>query len=474
MSQALPPGSRLPAVAQLAQMAMNPYGFFEQNRDRYGDLFTVRLPGQAPAVAVCEPEAVRTVLTAGYEDLTRFAEGVRFLVGDHSLIFLQDAAHRESRRLMLPPFHGERMRAYGGDMAHSADEMIAKMRDGDRRSLQKDLQDVTLRVILRCVFGITEERRLGELGRLIVEYLDTMMTPWAYGATLVLTGHRVREFLRARGKRMQHGHRKPSRWPIQSLADRLGGIDAILLDEIARCRGLRDTERAQRNDILSMLVAARFEDGSPMPDEVLRDHLMTLLVGGHETTATTMCWALECALRHPGTFSRMRAEVDSVMGDGFDPSRVKQLSYIGAVISESMRLYPIAPMISRQLKVETRLVGHTLPAGTVVAPCVYLIQRDARIWEQPTEFRPERFLSGKASVYEFFPFGAGVWKCLGAQFADYEMRVVLARLVAELDLELASRGGTRAMQRGFTVAPADGMQVRVRRRVKQWAGARSA
>jgi cytochrome P450 len=445
-------------------MSADPYGFYERCHARYGDVFTIRLPGQPPAVVVCEPESVRSIVTGGYADLTRFAEGIRFILGDHAVIFLQDEAHKETRKLMIPPFHGERMRAYGADMTRATDQVIASFRDGERRLFHRDMQDVTLRVILRCVFGITDERRLDELGQHIVAYLDEMMTPWFYGATLVLSGRRVRELLRSRGEAVRRGRRGPSRLPLQAVADRLGAVDAILFDEIARCRRLSGEERAARADILSMLVSARFEDGSALADEALRDHLMTLLIGGHETTATTLAWVLDAALRHPGTLERMRAEVLDVMGSGFDPERVKQLAYVGAVVSETMRLHPIAAMVSRQLKREVRIAGHLLPAGTVVSPCMYLVQRDARSWQDPTAFRPERFLVGKPSIYEFFPFGAGVWRCLGAHFAEYEMRVVLARLVAQADFEPDAAARVRPMQRGFTVSPSEGLPVRVRLR----------
>jgi cytochrome P450 len=434
----LPPGPRGPAVINLVRMALAPYRFFEECRERYGDVFTLALPGQPPAVMCADPEAVRELTTTGYGDVTRFAEGVRFLLGDHAVIFQQDDTHKETRRLMVPPFHGERMRAYGHDMAAIADEALARFADGVPRSFHHEMQTITMRVILRCVFGISEEARLSELAQLLTQQLEAMMTPWSYGATLVLGSRRVRDFLRRHSRRARR-------------------IDEMLFEEIARCR----SEGSEgRNDILAMLVAARFEDGSPMSDETLRDHLMTLLIGGHETTATALSWAADAALRHPGTMEKMREEVDRV---GFDPSRIKELSYLGAVVSESMRLHPIATAVSRRLKAEMRIAGRLLPAGTIVAPCIYLMQRDARIWDRADEFRPERFLTGKAPVYHFFPFGAGVWKCLGAQFAEYEMRVVLARLVIGYDLVLDRPDGkeaTRPMQRGFTVAPADGLMVR--------------
>jgi cytochrome P450 len=449
---------------QLARLSQNPHGYLSELRRLYGDVFGLRLPGQRELAVVADPEGVKALTTAGYEELSRNADGIRFILGDHAVIFQQDSPHKETRKLMVPPFMGERMRAYGTDMRELADAVISRFGDGEHRILHKDMQEVTLSVILRCVFGITDAQRMHELGKLIVEYLDRMLTPWFYGATLVLSGRRVRDLLRLLGRRMRTPGRTLSRWPLQSVADRVGAIDALLFDEIARCRRLSDEERAQRHDILSLLVAARYDDGTGLSDEALRDHLMTLLIGGHETTATSLCWALYCALSNPGTIEKMRAEVRSVMGDDFDPAQVKQLAYVGAVVNESMRLYPIAWGIPRQLKQEMRIGGRILPAGQLVSASIFHTQRDPRVWDAPEQFRPERFIGNKASVYTFFPFGAGVWRCLGAQFAEYEMRVVLARIVQSIDLELNSEAPIKPLMRGFTIAPSEGLPVRVHRR----------
>jgi cytochrome P450 len=462
----LPPGPRVPSIVQLVQMSADPYGFFERCQAVYGDAFTVRLPGQGPAVVVCEPAAVRALVTSGYEDVSRVGDSLRFLLGDHAVIFQQDAAHKETRKLMTPPFHGERMRTYGVEMAQLADEMAARCADGPPRALHRDFQDLTLRVILRCAFGIVEEATTAELARLFVGYVDAMMTPWSYGASLVLSGARVRELLRARGGPVRRGERAPSDLPLLAVADRLGAIDRLLSAEIARCRSLPAEARAARADILSMLVAARYDDGSGLSDDELRDQLMTLLIGGHETTATSLSWTVHCALGDPGTIERMQREIAEVMGDGFDPAKVKLLSYVGAVVNETMRLRPIATMVLRRLKSELRVGDHVLSAGTAVAPCIYLVQRDGRVWADPAMFKPERFLEGKPSIHQFFPFGAGVWRCLGAQFAEYEMRVVLARLLSRVDLVAVPGARARPMQRGITVAPA-GLEVRVRSRPRR-------
>ncbi len=470
----LPPGPRLPAPLQLVRMSIDPYGFLAECRRRFGDLFTLRLPGGRAQVFACDPSSVRELTTGGYDDYLRDGEAIRFMLGDHALIFQQDSTHRQTRRLMMPPFHGERMRAYGRDMARITDELIDGWRDGERVVLREALQDVTLRVILRSVFGISDGERTRELGRLLTEYLDAIMTPWFYGATLMLSGTRVRDFLRDRGAHMRtHLGRAPSRWPVQSVADRVGAIEAMLGDEIRACRALPAAARAERKKKLALRVDARYEDGGSMGDDELRDHLLTLLVGGHETTATSLAWTFACALGHPGTLERMRDEVDRAFPDGFDPAQVRELAFVGAVANESMRLYPIATAVTRILKRERVLGGFRIPAGTRVSPCIYLVQRDARVWADPNEFRPERFLDGKASVYEFFPFGAGVWRCLGAQFAEYEMRVVLARLVSRVDFALEAGVDIKPVQRGFTVAPSDGVPVRVQRRSVNSATTRS-
>jgi cytochrome P450 len=272
--------------------------------------------------------------------------------------------------------------------------------------------------------------------------------------------------LRARGGPVRRGERPPSDLPLLAVADRLGAIDRLLFIEIERCRSLPEEVRAARADILSMLVAARYDDGTGLSDDELRDQLMTLLIAGHETTATSLSWAVDCALGAPGTIERMQREIDEVMGDGFDPAKVKLLTYVSAVVNETMRLRPIAIMVMRRLKSELRIGGRALAAGTAVAPCLYLVQRDPRVWADPAMFRPERFLDGKPSIHEFFPFGAGVWRCLGAQFAEYEMRVVLARLLASVDLVAMPGTRARPMQRGVTVAPS-GLEVRARSRQRR-------
>jgi cytochrome P450 len=291
------------------------------------------------------------------------------------------------------------------------------------------------------------------MAKLILEYLDAMMSPWMFGASLVFGGQRVRDFVRAGIGRDGNGLR-PRR--VQAISHLLGAIEEMLAYEIRRRR------QRPADDILSLLIGIRFDDGSAMPERVLIDHLVMLLLAAYESTAATLAWTVYCLLRHPASLARLRSELRTVMPDKFEPGRIKELVYTGAVINETMRLYPITTLVSRQLKQETELAGHRLPAGTIASPCIYLVQRDPRLWPEPESFRPERFLAGKAPVYRFFPFGAGVWRCLGAQLAEYEMRVIVARLVAQVDLELVDEQRVRPVQHGIIVAPSGGLPVRVR------------
>jgi cytochrome P450 len=460
----LPPGPAASMLTQLVRSSSDPYAYFERCKEEFGDIFTIKIPGQPPTVVVADPAAVRTLVSAGYDDLTRFADALRFMLGDRAVIFQQGQEHKETRKLMAPPFHGDRMRAYGAEMARASDEVFSTWQDGEERVLHRDFQDISLRVIVRCIFGNADASRLVDLERYFVEYVEAMLSPLLFSASLVLSGPRVRAMLRKLGVRARRAGHALSDLPLLKTAERLGAIDRILYEEIARCRALSEEDLAKRTDLLAMLVAAKFDDGSRLADETLRDQLMILLIGGHETTGTTLSWAIDCALRHPGTLERMRDEVANVMGDQFDPTKIKQLAYVGAVLNESMRLHPIATAVPRVLKSETTICGYTLPAGTPVYPSVYLIQRDPRLWpDEPTAFRPERFLENKKpSVYEFFPFGAGVWRCLGAQFADYEMRVVLARMVARGEIESLAGSVARPTQRGVTISPSNGIPVRIR------------
>ena len=456
---ALPPGPTGPGLLQVLKFVRTPYRFMDDCRARHGDTFTVRFPGQPPIVVCGDPDALSWLATAGYEQCTRQADNARFILGDASILFRQDDQHRSLRRLMTPPFHGERMRDCGTDIAAIADARFARWRPGETVALMDEIEAITLRVIVRCIFGI-DEHRVEQLERDILGYLHGISKPWYYAGSLLLSGPRVRGFVRS--FMPAAGRRRP--WRLQT-AEHLAGFEAGLVEEVRRCRAMPADALGRRRDVLSMLASARFDDGSEFGEEELKDHLMTMLLAGYNASAITACWAVHDLLSHPEALSRLREEVCGVEERAFDPGRLRDVPYLTAAMNESMRYHPLAPWVVRKLKQPAVFGGHPLPAGAQVAPCIYLAHRDPRLWPDPDRFQPDRFLTGRITSQQYMPFGLGVWRCLGAPFAEYMVKVMLYRLFARFELEPEADVTIRPVLSGIAVAPSHGMPVRVVRRL---------
>jgi cytochrome P450 len=449
-------------VANLIETGRDPYGLLERMYRRHGDMFVLRLAGMKPVYVCADPEGVRQLVQGSYEQFTRFAGGVELFLGPSALILLDAEPHRVRRKLMNPAFNAESVRAFGGTMLELTDRALAEFRPGATVTLLDAMQDITLRVIMRCVFGVAEGPRAEELRTTVIEYLRQIFSAEALALGVALSPAGAQRWFATHGDAARRSAPDrpftPSRWPLQRIADRLGRIHALLDAEIDRCAADGPTTR---RDVLAMLMQARFEDGASMSREELREQLLLLLLGGYETTSMSLCWAVHCLLQHPDALARVRGEVAQVMGDGFDPARVRDLGYLGAVIQESMRLYPIGIGVSRQLRVPMRLGGKDLQPGEIVMASIYLVQRDPTLWPEPELFRPERMLEKRPPAWQWLPFGSGVWRCLGAAFAEHEMRVVLARMLSRFDLEHAPGHTVRAVQRGITVGPSGGLPIRV-------------
>lgn len=449
-------------IANLVNSGRDPYGLMTRLYRRHGELFEYRVAG-LPTVRVCaDPEGVKQILAGSYDTFERFAGGAELFVGPNSIIMLDGEPHRARRKPMNPGFNAESVRAFGPTMAQVTDRVLAALPTGTTMPLLDAMQDITLRVIMRCIFGIDEGPRFEELRVRTIEYLKLVFGPESLalavalkpiGAYRWMKRHSVAASASAPGEPYT-----PSTWPLQRIADRLGRIHALLSAEIDKC--LADGPE-NRHDVLAMLLRIRFEDGSPMSREELLDQLFILLLGGYETTSMSLCWAAHCLIANPDSLARMRSELAAVMSAGFDPARVRDLSYMGAVINESMRLYPIAIGVSRRLRTPQRIAGKDLAAGEIVMASVYLIQHDPQLWPEPEAFKPERMLERRAPAWQLFPFGGGVWRCLGAAFAEHEMRVVLARLFTRFDVDHAPGLTVRAVQRGITVGPEGGLPVRL-------------
>jgi cytochrome P450 len=421
----LPPGPAEPPLVQTLRWLLRPISFLESCRRRFGDTFSVSFLGfQTPMVMVSDPEAIRGLYANPRHGLPPGRTlTLQPIMGSRSLLLLEGREHLARRKLMLPPFHGERMRAYEAAVREVVAREVETWPSGAPFALHPRMQAVTLEVILRAVFGVTDparrDRLAERLGRLLAE---TASSGLQFGVLL--------------------SRRLGGPDPLARLAGLRREIDAMLTLEI-------DERRADpREDILSLLVTARFEDGEPMGDAEVRDQLMTLLLAGHETTATGLAWTFDLLLRHPPVLERLRAAVDG--GDE---------AYVRAVVSESLRLRPVVPLAGRRLSEELRVNGHVLPPGTDVTPAIWLAHTRADRYPEPYAFQPERFLDGAPSTYAWLPFGGGVRRCIGAAFAEMEMRVALTEIVRRRELRPASHAPERVARRNVTFSPAGGTRV---------------
>ncbi len=452
-------------IANLINFARDPYGLFEELQREHGDVFDLALAGQEEVVVCADPAGVRELVTASYETAARYAGGVAVFIDPLSLILLDDEPHRSHRKLLGPNFRGDVVRAFGPTMTEVTERSLDRAPLGEAAPLLGLMQDITMRVILRCLLGVDDGPRFEELRTLVVEYMRMVFGPEMAAFGALTSPSRARASIVAMSKRARE-HRvdapfRPSRLPYRRIADRLGRIEAILTAEIAE-RQAAGVEG--RSDVLSKMIAARLVDGEALSDDDLLAQLFMLIIGGYETTSLTLCWAVHGLLEHPEALRRARAEVDEVMGEGFDEGRVRELKYLNAAINESMRLNPIAVGVSRRIRQPMRVAGRDLPAGTIVMANIYLTQRHPDLWEDPEVFRPERMLGKRPPPHLFLPFGVGVWRCIGAAFAEHEMRIVLARLLARFDIEAAPGVEIRAEQGGLAAGPTGGLPVILRRR----------
>jgi cytochrome P450 family 135 len=422
----LPPGPSEPPLVQTLRWLLRPISFLESCRRRYGDAFSVSFLGfGTPMVMLSDPDAIRALYSVpGHTLPPGRTIALQPIVGSRSLLLLEGREHLARRRLMLPPFHGERMRAYEATVREVVAREVAGWPEGEAFALHPRMQAITLEVILRAVFGVTDPARRAQLadglGRLLA---GTSSTSVQFGVLL----------FRCFG----------GRDPLAAMAALRREIDGMLGAEIEQRRA------DPREDILSMLVTARFEDGEPMDDQEVRDQLMTLLLAGHETTATGLAWTFDLLLRHPRVLARLVAEVEAG----------EEEAYLRAVVSESLRLRPVVPLAGRRLSQELHVNGHVLPPGTDVTPAIWLAHTRPDRYPEPYAFRPERFLEDAPATYAWVPFGGGVRRCIGAAFAEMEMRVALAEILRRRTLRPASAQPERVARRNVTFSPRTGTQV---------------
>ena len=421
----LPPGPRMPSALQTLGWWTRSIPMMERARARYGNRWTLRLSATPPFVMLSDPEWIRELFTAP-PDVLHPGEGARILepiVGSRSVLLLDEAEHLEQRKLMLPAFHGERMERLADLVAETAERAVADWPTETEIELHPRLQALTLEVILRAVFGLEPGERLDLMRDRLTTILD-------WGARPIGLLPPLQRELGGLG-------------PWAGFQRLRAAVDEPLYELIAE----RRTERADRDDVLSMLLEARHEDGSPMTDEELRDELMTLLVAGHETTASQLAWTFQRLARAPDVVATLRDEIDA--GESSD--------YVEATVRESLRSRPVLPNVApRLVKHPVELGGWLYPAGVCLVGNAYLIHHDAAIYPDPYSFRPQRFLDSDPGTYTWIPFGGGRRRCLGAGFAILEMKVLLTAVFAACELRAGADRLELSRRRSITLSPRAG------------------
>ncbi|MDJ0736690.1 MAG: cytochrome P450 [Nostocaceae cyanobacterium] len=443
----LPAGPNDSQFLQTLWIILKPMNYLERIEKRYGDIFySPPFAGIPAQIIISNPQAIQTLFTADPK-LFNSGEGnkiIQPLVGSNSLILLDGERHLQQRKLLMPPFHGERMRTYGQVISETTENVITKLKLGQKFIARPLMQEISLTVILRTIFGLEEGERYQKIKKLLSGMLDIFNFPLS--AVFLFF------------KFLQRDLGPFSPWG-RFLRQRQQ-LDELLYQEIRERRNQPDS---QGEDILSLLLLARDENGQPMTDEELRDELMTMLFAGHETTATALAWALYWIHYLPEVREKLLSELNSIDINNAEPMEIAKLPYLNAVCSETLRIYPIAFFtLARILQEPMEFMGYQLPKGMILSGCIYLTHHRPDIYPQPKRFKPERFLERQFSPYEYLPFGGGNRRCLGAAFAMFEMKLVLATILSHYSLELLEKRPLLPVRRGLTFTPAGGVRLRVK------------
>lgn len=422
------------------RVARTPIEAMTKYRARYGDPFFLPM-GNGPIVATAQPALIKELFAN--RDTSLYGsfgfESTRALVGDHSVLMMDGVEHKRERKLLNPHFRGERMRAYGEVMIEATREAFATLSVGEEFVAIERTTELSLEAIVRAVFGFSTREEITVVQRAVMATLraakpyllfspKTQIAPFGLGPWATFQKHSK-------------------------------ALDDLLYAHIEKTRASPDG----REDILAMLVGARYDDGSTMSNSDIRDELRTLLIAGHETTAVSLAWTLYALHRHPEVLARARAEVDE-LGENPAPETLARLSYLGAVIDETLRRYPVVDVAFRKLLRPVSFAGYELPAGVTVCPAIVLVHQDPTIYPDPARFDPERFLGKKPRPHEYLPFGGGNRRCIGAAFSLYESRLALATLLREFELELLDTDELPPVRKNIVLAPKGGVRMRLRAR----------
>lgn len=431
-------------LIQTIHWIVDPIGYMEKAAERYGDMFIGKIAiNMGDFVFVNHPQALQQVLTHDRQEFSapgEISKNLSVLFGDTSVLMLEGDRHKKRRQLLMPPFHGERMQAYGDLIIKLTHKVFDAIPQNSHFIARSQMQSISLQVIIEAVFGINEGERYEKLRQLLTTWLDIFRSPLN---TLVI-------FLRF----LQWDLGSWSPWgKFIRLRQQ---IDELLYAEISDRRANPDP---QRTDILSLLMSTTDENGNYLSDRELRDELLTLLFAGHETTATAMAWVLYWTHHLPEVREKLLQELAD-LDPNADPVDIARLPYLTAVCSETLRIYPVAMLtLGRKVEKPVELMGYHLEPGTLLTGCMYLIHQREDIYPNHKQFKPERFLEKQLSPYEFIPFGGGARRCIGDALAQFEMKLVIATILSNYELTLANATPEKPKRRGLTLAPATGVKM---------------
>ncbi|EDX71507.1 Cytochrome P450 superfamily [Coleofasciculus chthonoplastes PCC 7420] len=439
-----PGGSLIIQTLRTIRWIFRPFDVLEEYTQRYGDTFFIWKNASPPVVYFTHPQAIQQIFTADSTHLeSASGNGILLpIVGENSLFLLDGGRHQRQRRLLMPPFHGDRMRTYSEIINTITEQVISQWQIGKPFYVRSATQEITLRVILSAVFGLHQGERYQKLRQLFSSMLDSISSPWT---ALFLFFPSLQWDLGA--------------WsPWGCFIRQRRQIDQLLYTEI---RERRETADQGGEDILSLLLSARDEAGQSMSDEELRDELLSLLFAGHETTASALAWALYWIDYLPDVREKLLSELATLPADA-DSSTIARLPYLTAVCQETLRIYPIVlNPFPRIVKSPIEIMGQTFAPGTTLLPSIYLTHQREDIYPEPKRFKPERFLERQYSQYEYLPFGGGTRRCIGSALALFEMKLVLAKIISRCELTLADQRPIKPTRRGLTVAPPSTMRMKV-------------
>lgn len=436
------------SLLQQIQWVADPVGYMETAAQKYPDIFASQIVGfDGALVFINEPQAIQQILTNDRKQFSAPGElnGIlKPILGDTSVFMLDGDRHRKRRQLVMPAFHGARMQNYGQlifDLTTKVFKKLDANQTQNKSFLARDaMQDISLQIILQAVFGLYDGDRSQQLKKLMTKMTELFNSPLTSAALFFPS--------------LQKDIGAWSPWG--NFVRQKEQIDRLIYLEISERRANLDPSRT---DILTMLISSSDEDGQGMTDVELHDELLGLLLAGHETTATAMSWALYWIHRLPDIKEKLLQELKSVT-EPTDWMSIFKLPYLTAVCNETLRIYPVAMLTFPRMVVEpVELLGHKLESNTIVMGCIYLVHHREELYPDADQFKPERFLDRQFSPYEFMPFGGGVRRCIGEALAQFEMKIVLATILSNFDLELCDRKPVKPRRRGVTLAPAGGIKM---------------